>query len=229
MGGPHTSVGEGSPLPRVRKELPQAARILRFAPFANGEYNDTEQTEVRQVKLVRVVSFLYRLSSFRVILSLPKDLECEAFISCTRVVKGADLYRGLGGIAVSSVGAFCERPRATNGRPYRGLCETVSHQSVGEGLAPAVFDERFFSYIMDRRGRRSLPWLGWNRRFLRRGVLRTPAGDQRSPLPRFVRNHSPHLRRGGACSSRTSVKNCRKRQGFFAGAQNDTRWCEDKK
>ena len=75
--------------------------------------------------------------------------------------------------------------------PYRGLGGAVS--SVGEGLAPAVFDERFFSYIMDRRGRRSLLWLGW----------------------------TPHLRRGGACSSRASVKNCRKRQGFFAGAQND--------
>ena len=51
----------------------------------------------------RVVSFLYRLSSFRVILSLPKDLECEAFISCTWTVEGVDPYRGLGG-AVSFVG-----------------------------------------------------------------------------------------------------------------------------
>ena len=46
-----------------------------------------------------------------------------------------------------------------------------------ERPAPAVFDERFFSYIMDRRGRRSLPWGGGN----------------------------PHLRRGGACSSRASA------------------------
>ena len=53
-----------------------------------------------------------------------------------RVVEGADPYRGLGRIAVSSVGAFIERPRATNGRPYRGLYETIPHTSVGEGLAP---------------------------------------------------------------------------------------------
>ena len=66
-------VGEGLALPHLRKELPQAARILRYAPFANGEYNDTEQTEVRRVRLVRVVSFLYRLFSFRVILSLGEE------------------------------------------------------------------------------------------------------------------------------------------------------------
>ena len=38
--------------------------------------------------------------------------------------------------------------------PYRGLGGIVSRQSVGEGPAPAIFDERFFSYIMDRRGSR---------------------------------------------------------------------------
>ena len=35
---------------------------------------------------------------------------------------------------------------------------------VGEGLAPAVFDEGFFSYIMDRRGRRSLQFIGCEHR-----------------------------------------------------------------
>ena len=35
---------------------------------------------------------------------------------------------------------------------------------VGQGLAPAVFDERFFSYIMDRRGRRSLQFIGCEHR-----------------------------------------------------------------
>ena len=39
-------------------------------PTSVGEYNDNERTEVRRVRLVRVVSFLYRLFSFRVILSL---------------------------------------------------------------------------------------------------------------------------------------------------------------
>ena len=30
LGGSYTSVGEGSPLPRVRKELPQGGKILRW-------------------------------------------------------------------------------------------------------------------------------------------------------------------------------------------------------
>ena len=33
---------EGLPPPLLSKELPQAARILRYAPFANGEYDDNE-------------------------------------------------------------------------------------------------------------------------------------------------------------------------------------------
>ena len=41
-------------------------------------------------------------------------------------------------------------------------------------------------------------------------------GSSRAPTPTVAWVESPFLRRGGACSSRTSVKNCRKRQGFFA-------------
>ena len=93
---PPTSVGEGSPLPHLRKELPLGEKILRYAPFANGEYNDNEREKVRQVRLVRVVSFLYRLSSFRVILSAAKNLfPLRQFF--TEVREGRPLPYGLVG------------------------------------------------------------------------------------------------------------------------------------